>query len=317
MRRPLLIAGPFLLVACCYAATYSTARDDQRLHDEQLAAVARVTDRDREIRRLSLTEQCEAAARQVAHQTAGEPLAVVVQPPFVIASDLSRERIQQLYAATIRPLSAALWRAYFDSSPAAPIALILLSDEAAYRRLAHRLDGYDPIAYDGYYQKSRRRLVLNLASGEGTLAHELCHALAACDCPGLPEWVDEGLAALHEETRYTSDRLLLIGDANWRCRIVRDALAADRLPRMQTFASAVSFRGDDEGLNYAFSRTVCRFLQDKGLLSHFYRKLRTDVANDPTGLDTLQAVLGVESPAAIDTAIRNWLLLGPAPSTQR
>ena len=113
------------------------------------------------------------------------------------------------------------------------------------------------------------------------------------------------------------DNFYPIGDANWRCRIVRDALAADRLPRMQTFASAVSFRGDDEGLNYAFSRTVCRFLQDKGLLSHFYRKLRTDVANDPTGLDTLQAVLGVESPAAIDTAIRNWLLLGPAPSTQR
>jgi hypothetical protein len=310
MRRALLIAGPFILVAGSYAVTYSTTRDDQRRHDEQLAAVARFADREQSLQRQSLTERCEESARLLAAQVPGELPTVLVRPPFVLAGDASAESLDTLFKETIQPLTSALWRAYFDTPPSAPVALVLLSNEATYRRLAHQLDGYDPIAYDGYYQKSRRRLVLNLASGEGTLAHELCHALSACDCPDLPEWVDEGLAALHEETRYSPDRLLLIGDANWRCRIVRDALSDDRLPRMQTFASAVSFRGDDEGLNYAFSRTVCRFLQDKGLLSHFYRKLRASVATDPTGLATLQAVLGVDSPAQIDTELRNWLLIG-------
>lgn len=316
MRRALLITGPFVLVACCYAATYSTARDDQRQHDEQLAAVARVAAQDRTRAAESLAEQCASVARSLAEQTGGELATRLVRPPFVLVSDAPADRMQALLDETIRPLSSALWRAYFDTTPSSPISLVLLSNEASYRRLARQLDGYDPIAYDGYYQKTRRRLVLNLASGEGTLAHELCHALAACDCPDLPEWVDEGLAALHEEARYSPDRLLLIGEPNWRCRIVRDALSDDRLPTMETLATAASFRGDDEGLKYAFSRTICRFLQSRGLLSHFYRKLRSNVASDPTGLDTLQALLGATSPAEIDTAIRNWLLVGIPESEQ-
>lgn len=316
MRRVLLITGPFVLVACCYAATYTTARDEQRRHDEQLAAVARVADQDRARVEQSLAEQCAAVARSLAEQTAGELPTSLIRPPFVLVSDAPVDRMQALLDETIRPLSSALWRAYFDVTPKSPIALVLLSNESSYRRLARQLDGYDPISYDGYYQKTRRRLVLNLASGEGTLAHELCHALAACDCPDLPEWVDEGLAALHEEARYSPDRLLLVGEPNWRCRIVRDALSDDRLPTISSLATSASFRGDDEGLKYAFSRTLCRFLQSRGLLSHFYRKLRRNVATDPTGLETLQAVLGVTSSSEIDTAIRNWLLVGIPESEQ-
>ena len=38
-----------------------------------------------------------------------------------------------------------------------------------------------------------------LATGGGTLSHELTHALMEADFPNAPGWISEGLASLHEQ----------------------------------------------------------------------------------------------------------------------
>jgi hypothetical protein len=309
MRHLLLIVGPVVLVACCYTVTYSrpfdraTRRAETDLRPAPVTAASQTTSGD------PLEQRCHALALQMAKRVGAVATSTLVRAPFVIQSDLPATKLATLHAESIQPLAEALWRTYFDRQPSEPLVLLLCSHEALYRDLARQFDGYDPIAYDGYFQRGDRRLMLNLASGEGTLAHELCHALAAADAPHLPEWFDEGLAALHEQIRFSDDRLLVWGEPNWRCRIVQDALAAGSLPRVAEFVGRSSFRGDDEGLNYAFARSLCLFLQERGLLAHYVRKLRSDHSDPSRGLTPLQRLLGVASPEGVDAAFHNWLLL--------
>ena len=309
MRHLLLIVGPVVLVACCYTVTYSRTHDrvTRRVDAEPLPSVA--NDSPDTSSGQPLDQKCHSVSVQIANRVGTVATTTLVRAPFVIQSDLPATELAKLHAESIQPLAEALWRTYFDRQPEEPLVLLLCSNESLYRDLAQQFDGYDPIAYDGYFQRGERRLMLNLASGEGTLAHELCHALAAVDAPHLPEWFDEGLAALHEQIRFSDDRLLVWGEPNWRCRIVQNALAAGSLPRIADFVSRESFRGDDEGLNYAFARSLCLFLQERGLLAHYVRKLRCGPPDSSRGLVPLQRLLGVATPAAVDTAFQNWLLL--------
>ena len=117
-----------------------------------------------------------------------------------------------------------------------------------YRRHAKRLDGRENANYHGYYQRTDRRIVLNISTGNGTLAHELTHALAHFDFPNMPEWFDEGLAALHEESEFSSDGSRLIGQSNWRSHFLVNALDRNRLPPLESLITARNVHTGSEAL---------------------------------------------------------------------
>lgn len=48
----------------------------------------------------------------------------------------------------------------------------------------------------------------------------------------------------------------------------------------------------DRGTNYAQSRYLCYYLQERGLLRKFYRRFLADREKDPTGHETLRELLG-------------------------
>jgi hypothetical protein len=308
MRYWLLTVGPVLLVALSYAATWWRPRSAEGAYVENLARIEAERSSDVVRSESELRAACEAAVRDLTRREGLSGLATLVRPPFVLVANTSVAELERLHREALAPLAAALERAYFDAPATEPVTMVLLKDEASYRSVARSLDGYDPLNYDGYYQRSDKRLVVHLGTGLGTLSHELCHAYTQRDCPTLPEWVDEGLAALHEETRFSDDRLLIVGLSNWRCRILSDAFAAGELPRIEEIAGAATIRGRHEGLNYAYARSFCRFLQDRGLLPHFYRKLRGAAGTDPTGLATLRRLLATETNAEIDEQFRRWLV---------
>lgn len=308
MRLCLLTFGPLLLVAASYAVTWWRPGSAQAAHSQQIARVESARSLAQARTASELRVACESAARELSQRIGMPALVTQVSPPFVLISNTSRSDLERLHREALAPLAAALERAYFDAPATEPVRMVLLRDETSYRAVARALDGYDPLNYDGYYQRAEKRLVVHLASGLGTLSHELCHAFTQRDCPTLPEWVDEGLAALHEETRFSPDRLLLVGLRNWRCRLLEASFAAGELPSIGQIAGAPTIRGRQEGLNYAYARSFCRFLQDRDLLSHFYRKLRAAGDRDPTGLATLRRLLAVETDADIDEQFRRWLL---------
>lgn len=301
-RLLILTLGPPLLIGAVYMVTFSAVRPE---------VAARRTAAERRSWLLGaaqdeLTQSCELAADAIMDSLPAN-CRVVVRPPFVLAGDLDEAALERLHHETVAPVAAALWRAFFDRKPDRPVTIVALSDQARYESIAADLDGYDPSAYAGYTQRGERRIVLNLATGRGTLSHELCHMLALFDFPGLPEWFDEGLAALHEEADFSEDGLLLRGRPNWRSRVLHDALRRNQLPPLEQIIESPSFRGEGEGLNYALVRSFCEYLQSRGLLCHFYRKFRGASADDPHGIATLCELLNAPDVDQVDRDFRAWL----------
>ena len=170
------------------------------------------------------------------------------------------------------------------------------------------MDGRIRAAYYGYYQKSERRVVLNASTGNGTLAHELTHALSHFDFPAMPEWFDEGLASLHEQSEFSEDGLQLRGLWNWRVYHLLHAIKHGRLRPVDALLRENTVRCGQEAVDYAHARYLCLYLQERGLLTHFYRKLRVSIVGDPTGYRTLCALLHADSLEDFDDAFRQWVI---------
>ncbi len=310
IRLVVLTVGPLLLIGGAYALSYSAPQRTQtefaaRLERaESRLAVARTHDH------AELAQACRATANELRQQLP-ENYATIVREPFILAGDIGETDLDRLHRESVGPVTEALWRSYFDRRPDQPVIIVALSNEQVFRQAAWKLDGYKSTAYAGYTQRSQRRLVFNLATGNGTLTHELSHILAYFDFPDMPEWFDEGLAALHEETVFSADGLTLMGTPNWRNRLLRGALDAAELPMFETLVKSRSFRGEGENLNYAYVRCFCLYLQERGLLSHFYRKFRDRVGDDPSGLETLRELLGGASDTEIDRDFRAWAAKQP------
>jgi hypothetical protein len=102
----------------------------------------------------------------------------------------------------------------------------------------------------------------------------------------------------------------MVGTDNWRTRLLREALHQGELPTLESVIASPAFRGEGEGLNYAVVRCFCQYLQERGLLSHFYRKFRGAAHEDPDGIATLCELLGCASLAEVDRDFRRWATPG-------
>ncbi len=306
MRLIVLIAGPAVLVGAAYALSYPPSKTFRAVRAAQLAEAERRSAQVRAANDRSLATACAAASRELS-ASLPDTCQIILRPPFVLAGDVGEVELERLYRETVLPVTAALWRSFFDHKPDAPVTIVVLRDEASYHAVAMSLDVCEPLAYSGYTQRDLRRIVCNLETGHGTLTHELSHVLAAFDFPEMPEWFDEGLAALHEEAVFSHDGLMLAGRHNWRSRLLQGALERSELPALESVMTTADFRGEGEGLNYAVVRALCQFLQDRQLLSHFYRKFRGGVHDDANGTVTLCELLGVATLGEVDREFRGWL----------
>ncbi|MBM84364.1 MAG: hypothetical protein CMJ78_27735 [Planctomycetaceae bacterium] len=253
-----------------------------------------------------LTRRCEQRAVHVSRQL-GKDAKTLIRAPFVLASPMSRADLEQLYNDVIHPTTQALQTAYFDRLPDEPITLVVFSREARYREYAQRVDRRPMTGYYGYYLRDERRVVINLATGHGTLAHELTHALSHFDFAKMPEWFDEGLASLHEECEFTTDGLKLLGLPNWRLAQLRQALENGRMLTLTAFTTSPQVRIEEKGIDYAHGRYLCLYLQSRGVLGDFYRKYRTNYATDPYGHRSLCQVLHVNDLDAVQAMFLDWI----------
>lgn len=315
LRTWILTAGPVVLVGSCYwlAIEGRGAQPGAVLasHVEPLHDATRP-----ELSSQDLGIACELTASELSRQL-GDGCSVIVRSPYVLGGDMSQQDLEHHYQETILPTAGALSVSYVDYEPSLPIVLLMFSNETSYRESAQRLDGRRAVNYHGYYQREHRRSLLNIGTGSGTLAHELTHALTHADFPAMPEWFDEGLASLHEESEFSDDGRFLVGLANWRLYYLIDALQRDRLPSLESLVRTDQIRGEREAVAYAQARYLCLYLQQRGLLAPFYRKFRSRCDVDPTGERTLCALLQVDSLVAADEAFRRWVsTLPPTAASQ-
>lgn len=254
-------------------------------------------------RRASLTERCHHRAEWF-RRSAGREFAVLVDPPFVLAGNLPAAELEAHRRDTVRAAARALWARFADTRPGQPIVILLFSDETSYRKYAREWFGDRDVPYFGYFRGAERTLVMNIATGTGTLVHELTHALTAADFPRMPDWLNEGLASLFEQCTIDGDDIK--GQINWRLPTLQRAIRTDRLSSLAHLLTTPRFRGENESLNYAHARYFCMYLQQQSKLVPLYRRFRDGVTRDPSGARFVRDVFDGQSLATIDVEFREW-----------
>jgi hypothetical protein len=254
----------------------------------------------------ALAQSCRFVAEHLRERLSAD-CHVVEFAPFVLAGDLSEDQLTEWYKSTIGPASRAMAHSFFRVVPHEPITVLLFSGEHSYDRYAHELYGDEQISIYGYYKRGQRVLVMNAATGAGTIVHELTHALADFDCPHIPDWFNEGLASLHEQCRIRPNETGIDGLENWRLPILQRAIQQKRLRSLEALIMADDFRMHDIGLNYAQARYLCLWLQRRGLLEEFFERWRANQSIDPLGGDALLSLFPGQTWGEIDREFQNWV----------
>ena len=309
-RSTLLIVGPLVLIAGFYLVTFSGAQEGRASSNAVRLSAPEMINAPTLIKATEpnarLQAECEAKAN-LFQQRISIPINVLVKAPYVLMGDYEIKTLEALYQKTILPIQHALSISYFDTQPEQPITIIALSSQRRYQHVAYDLDQRKTGSYYGYFKSDEMRIVLNLTTGSGTLGHELTHALAQIDYPAMPEWFDEGLASLHEQCEFSEEGNQLLGTANWRAQLLLSALDRQHLPDLSALVQQNKISKESEALTYAHARYFCLYLQQKKLLSPFYRKLRTNQQSDQTGMRTLQQLLNVNDLSEVDADFQKWL----------
>jgi hypothetical protein len=227
--------------------------------------------------------------------------------PFVIAGDGSPARIARYRDNTVVAAQRALRAMFFTKEPVEPVLILLFERAEPYKRLAKKWFNDDDVPHYGFFRRSEHVMLMNVGTGTGTLVHELVHALMAPDFPEVPDWFNEGLASLYEQCSISGDTIT--GHENWRLPDLQAAIRKDRLRSLSEMIEDPKFYGEElVGINYAQSRYLMLYLQEKGLLKDFYKRFRAAVKHDRSGLKTLKQILNTDNLAAFDKTWRKWVL---------
>lgn len=317
LLRPLLLAfGPFVLVAVSYWIAYKDLPSAAAALASAGSAAGYITPEvptdDQAATRADSLNALPDAWQPIAErwrQGLPETYEIVAVPPFLLATDLRTEQQRALRYDVIAPVVRALQRMYKLRSPREPIYLVVCREASDFRQLARAWKTKLASGYHGFYLRDRKLVALHWEAGSGALAHELTHALTHADCPVLPEWFDEGFAALYEEAEFDQPGRPLAGLDNWRISRAFQGLREDRLPRLVDLSEPGAFGEGDLELNYAAARAWTLFLQEQQLLPRYYHALRKAAGTDATGLRSLAGLFPDLRGTELEQRFRAWLSL--------
>jgi hypothetical protein len=218
-------------------------------------------------------------------------ISIRVEEPFVVIGDAGDDALARA-SRTVRWAADHLEHDFFAHRPAKILDIYLFHDARSYERGVKALTGSAPDTPYGFYSHTRGALFMNIATGGGTLVHEIVHPYVEADFPGAPAWLNEGLGSLFEQSSEHDGHI--VGLTNWRLAGLQRALASGDAPgfRELTRMNDEAFYDDDGGTHYATARYLLYYLQERGLVRDFYRAFRAAREKDPTGYATLVATLG-------------------------
>ncbi len=233
---------------------------------------------------------------------------IVIQEPFVVIGNDSREAVERYSERTVKWAVEKLKKSYFTRDPNNILDIWLFKDEISYNKYAKQIFGEAPTTPYGYYSPAHKALVMNIGTGGGTLVHEIVHPFIEANFPDCPAWFNEGLASLYEQSGEVDGNIY--GFTNWRLRGLQLAIAQSSNPTFKILLSTTDreFYDDRSGVHYAQARYLCYYLQQEKLLIKFYQEFRKNSAADPTGYKTLQKVLDEQNMMAFQKSWESYVL---------
>jgi len=237
----------------------------------------------------------------------GRGFTIIIQSPFVVIGDGTPAAVKS-QAETVRWAVDKLKQDYFEKDPAEILDIWLFKNEASYRKHARALFGDEPDTPYGYYSSAHKALVMNIETGGGTLVHEIVHPFVEANFPDCPAWFNEGLGSLYEQSGEAAGHIY--GYTNWRLPGLQQAIRRHIVPSFETLMATDTraFYNEDKGTNYGQARYLCYYLQERGLLVKFYKEFKANHKNDPTGYQTLRAVLNETDMSAFQKKWEKFVL---------
>lgn len=232
-----------------------------------------------------------AALRKKLREARLGDMVVRVEPPFVVVGDTKDGLAESV--KTVRWAADSLEHRLFQARPTKILDIYLFESAGSYEAGVKTLTGEDPTTPYGFYSASNQGLFMNIATGGGTLVHEIVHPYVEADFANAPTWINEGLGSLYEQSAEKDGHI--VGLTNWRLTGLQKALArGQKLPSFKDLAamSHEKFYAEEQGTNYAQARYLMYYLQEHDLLVKFYTAARGARDSDPTGYKTLVATLG-------------------------
>ncbi|MGD0654260.1 MAG: hypothetical protein ABSA16_07955 [Thermoguttaceae bacterium] len=244
-----------------------------------------------------------AHVKELRKKAADDQFTVIVTPPFIVIGDEAPAAVKRRADATVAWAVKKLKDAYFDKDPNEILDIWLFKDKDSYQRNAQRLFDKKPDKPFGYYSGRDHALVMNIATGGGTLVHEIVHPFMAANFPDCPSWLNEGLGSLYEQCGEENGQIH--GYTNWRLPGLQEAIRAKKVPSFKALCSTGTndFYEKDRGTNYAQARYLCYYLQQHDLLKKFYHQFHKNRREDPTGYNTLKSVLARDD---MDAFQQDW-----------
>lgn len=232
---------------------------------------------------------------------------LVFEPPFVVVGDEGRQQVAERATRTVRWAVQLLKKAYFEKDPDKVIEIWLFGSRSSYRRNARALFDESPDTPYGYYSPADGALVMNIATGGGTLVHEIVHPFIEANVPNAPAWLNEGMGSLYEASAERDGHI--VGVLNWRLPGLQRALRDDRVPSFRELTSMGwrRFYGDNLGVHYAQARYLLYYLQENDLLHRFFREFLARRKQDKTGYQALVSVLGEKDMNAFQQRWAGWV----------
>ena len=229
--------------------------------------------------------------------------AVTSSYPYVLTGNLSQSELEH-WKSRIQRTQAAIKSMYFKQEPREVIQVWLFKDSASYFKYNQSLWNASPGTNYGYYLPDQKRMMMNIATGGGTLTHELVHPYIEANFPRSPLWFNEGLASLYEQSTYKNGKVF--GMPNWRLTGLKAVIKAGAMPSLKQMVQTnrTQFLGPNRTVYYAQARYLMYYLQSKGKLEAFYHQFVASASSDPSGIQTLLKVTGFQS---IDRLESDWL----------
>jgi hypothetical protein len=248
-------------------------------------------------------DRYELRAAELRSKLKGREFTVIAEPPFVVIGDDDAGVVKQWAEGVVRGTVEKLKKAYFSRDPANVLEIWLFKDESSYRTHAKEFFNDEPSTPYGYYSPSDNALVMNIATGGGTLVHEIVHPFIEANFPECPAWFNEGLGSLYEQSGTVDGHIY--GYTNWRLRGLQNGLTKKIVPTFKALTSMTDreFYKEATGTNYAQARYLMYYLQEKKLLVKYYKEFTANAKTDPTGYKSLQKVLGQRDMLAFQ---RRW-----------
>ncbi|HEX5966805.1 MAG TPA: YdcF family protein, partial [Pyrinomonadaceae bacterium] len=229
---------------------------------------------------------------QLKQRLPSKDFSIVVQRPFVVIGDEPESVVKERAEGTVKWAVEKLKQDFFTQDPKDILDIWLFKDEASYKRHARQLFNDTPSTPYGYYSRQNKALIMNISTGGGTLVHEIVHPFIEANFPKAPPWLNEGLGSLYEQCGEKDGHIY--GYVNWRLPGLQTAIKVDETVSFKKLMEMDfnDFYGQATGVNYAQSRYLLYYLQEKGLLVNFYKQFHANRKTDPSGYETLKSLVG-------------------------